>query len=1107
MAQKMTVKKAISLLLMTFLAILFAGALYLSFVPIDLTAYKPRLEAYIRQSSGRDISIERIYVKAFPSPRFTIISAKLNHDNSTVIDIKRLELEVALFPLIYGNTVIDELKIGRADLYVKRNANGVVNIKELAGKKENGGLKINYAEIDDGWIHVTDEFPEIDARFMISGIKAKLTRSGDLFAYEASGSLAPGSPFGISGNLKLENGKAIFRGKGNVNTFELARLTPYMNMLRTKAMLAGTVNAKIDYDWGEKGSVEGNLSYQDLRVSIPRFFRETLASPSGDAEFAIYRDKHTDISIEKANIEMDKFDIKGSFKLTGNAEERKLEITASSSPIPSEAVMANFPVRAFRPKSIARLDSFAPRGGTIKLNEFKLEAPLEVLRQKRLFRTPGAIVFDATVNDVDFKYMGMRENFHDVSGRVEYRGNTLSVEGLNAKYDESVIRKFNGTLSDIPKPGNKAYTANLDALLEAGGLIEMAREVTSEPVFRRTTDFSRKLEKAKAAGPLDIDLRLEGRLKKGEKKVTGYSGKVAFDKNKLSYAGFPLGVESVSGSVSFDKEKIEARDMAATDGASTLKLAGTLTRLKDGTRHADVKAQGELAGPTLNALANARSMDFGSEGKIPFSITAKGPSTGIDLDASISLTPAYLRFRNIIEKASGFPVEFKASLKAAESSISIKKASLDFGRSSISASGSFYREPRAFDLILRSGKMMIEDIDDITPYISKDFASSGDLSFSVQSIKEEGKSPAYKGSARLVNGSFTSPRLGKPVNNLNASARFDGNKARAEISSINIGNSEIKGTVELTDIAARKIKFDLSSPRFTLEDIFAQKAEKTPEPPPGRKNPVTGNGVIKIENGSARNQTFSNLSAEVWIDAGKVRFEPFSFTKSEGLVSGKLTLYTDTANPIQMETDFKLENISMEPLLIGFNVKQKLLTGRLNGTVNLTKTRSEDAFGRGIDGRVSLVTRKGKLWKGLVLNKIFSIVNIVSIDALLREGMPYDRITGDFDINNGVISTDNLDFRSDSMRMSLIGQVDTVEKTMDARLGMHPFVTIDKIISQIPLAGWILTGKDERSVSLFFRLDGPVNDPDIRPIPAKSIEKSVIEIFERLLKAPFKLFD
>jgi uncharacterized protein YhdP len=95
---------------------------------------------------------------------------------------------------------------------------------------------------------------------------------------------------------------------------------------------------------------------------------------------------------------------------------------------------------------------------------------------------------------------------------------------------------------------------------------------------------------------------------------------------------------------------------------------------------------------------------------------------------------------------------------------------------------------------------------------------------------------------------------------------------------------------------------------------------------------------------------------------------------------------------------------------------------------------------------------------------------------------------------------------SDAMRITLLGKVDLGKNWIDVRIGVHPLVTIDTILSNVPIAGYILTGKDKAFISYFYEVKGSLDDPKIEAIPLKSIEEPSWGVIKRLLETPLKPF-
>ncbi|MEE8574854.1 MAG: AsmA-like C-terminal domain-containing protein, partial [Thermodesulfobacteriota bacterium] len=221
-----------------------------------------------------------------------------------------------------------------------------------------------------------------------------------------------------------------------------------------------------------------------------------------------------------------------------------------------------------------------------------------------------------------------------------------------------------------------------------------------------------------------------------------------------------------------------------------------------------------------------------------------------------------------------------------------------------------------------------------------------------------------------------------------------------------------------------------------------------------------------------------------------------------GLLSGDIIYMMKKDSPLLFETDLKLKNLQLEKFIAGFGVKEKFLSGNLNSTIKLSSKRG--AGKSGLNGDISILSEDGRLWKFIVISKIFSIVNILSIDQAFTEGLDYDNISGTFKVIDGIASTEDFLFESRSLRMSAIADLDIDDASIDSTLGFHPFVTVDSIVSKIPLAGWIITGDKKSMLSMYYTVKGPLKDPDVTPIPVKSIGKNVFGILQRVIEAPIR---
>ncbi|MDT8421826.1 MAG: AsmA-like C-terminal domain-containing protein [Desulfuromonadales bacterium] len=187
-----------------------------------------------------------------------------------------------------------------------------------------------------------------------------------------------------------------------------------------------------------------------------------------------------------------------------------------------------------------------------------------------------------------------------------------------------------------------------------------------------------------------------------------------------------------------------------------------------------------------------------------------------------------------------------------------------------------------------------------------------------------------------------------------------------------------------------------------------------------------------------------------------------------------------------------------------------LVTGKLRGDFYLEGDGTGDAFWASSRGGAHLEIHNGALRKFRSLARVFSLLNIsqlfeLSLPDMDSKGMPFTLLKGSVSIKDGVISTENLNILSNAMNMSLVGHRNILEDTLDLTVGVKPLRTVDKIITAIPVAGWLLAGEEKALITAHFKVQGPADDPDVIAIPASSLSKTVLGIVQRTLGLPGKL--
>jgi hypothetical protein len=206
------------------------------------------------------------------------------------------------------------------------------------------------------------------------------------------------------------------------------------------------------------------------------------------------------------------------------------------------------------------------------------------------------------------------------------------------------------------------------------------------------------------------------------------------------------------------------------------------------------------------------------------------------------------------------------------------------------------------------------------------------------------------------------------------------------------------------------------------------------------------------------------------------------------------------------EDDGRVEELL--PALVG---EQREFTGTLSlGGLLASQGEGTGGFWENMNGNLALRMRDGVQGRYTVAAKILAILNLADLvetrgSDLTSRGMPYQQITADFTIERGVARTENLVLKSPAMRMTAVGSINLAQKTVELAMGVQPFQHLDWIFTKIPVAGWLLGGKEQSLLVAYFRVTGPLGDPQVSAVPFRSISRNVFGILQNLLELPGSL--
>ncbi len=316
------------------------------------------------------------------------------------------------------------------------------------------------------------------------------------------------------------------------------------------------------------------------------------------------------------------------------------------------------------------------------------------------------------------------------------------------------------------------------------------------------------------------------------------------------------------------------------------------------------------------------------------------------------------------------------------------------------------------------------------------------------------------------------------------------------------------------------------------------------------KNLIVAKGNYDIKRGSINLRLYAN---KFYLDTNKI-FKSKKSKKSEQaelkLPDINITLKMDILN-LYLKFENKLKNLLATTVLFKNTDKNlilnlqsavsrwKITENKQNGHIsirvrdwalwpfitNCTNPKNYMEINSSLNAKNPRVLSLKSLWGTIVfkayngcITKAPSALNLL---ALLNpfstflggigktKGLTYKKIEAKLFLKDGILRTPKnsaVIFDGKNIDMFAYGKYDLVKSKIDAYVTFITFSTINKIVSHIPIVGWIIGGKSKSFTGLSFRVHGDINHPRIKPVPFKNLAKGVLGVVKRTIMLPLSIF-
>ena len=1052
---KMRAKRAwlLPLLATVVSIIVVTGSLLLRY--LDLDTYKQEIVAQVRVALKRDLRYETsdFSFRYGPSFSFRDVTIKEKDGVGDFVKADRLTISIALIPLLRRELVLSRMHLEHPVLQLSRDRAGVFNVSDLLSATPGGAtLGIRGIELARARIRFTDQAlsgtPLITELSETDLYLSRLVR-GKSCDFKLSGFLGYGAgkaPLFLAGVAKLAVAGAplsesVLTGRVRTGPLDAGHFWPYYGRYLPFKSLAGQLAIEASF----KGKLASFKTEGDLKVTRLNLDYPQVfhARLTPNLLKASYKLELTDrdLDISSVTLNMDGLSVQGSCRLS--------EIHSGDLRITAKASSNRFNLRNFRPfipygiivKQTADFIEQKIPGGVYRLEQGRLDGRLSQILHMERGENANILSVRAHVEQGELAYGSGIPVFNDIDGDLELLGKDFILNKMTGRFGGSPLT-LQGRIADYP-------------------LLTPTRYLFSASIHPRQQEAAWLLGRDRG-GKLSLEngstLRLSG---EGTSSLYNLTGDWDLGSVAYSYAELiakPHGrPNTFSFRGSFGKE--EFRLGAFTCNLAPLTLWASAISRYQGALSIEVKSNHFQAAEITPLLPQIRKYQPAGKMQAQLHGAGTGPANMV-WSGSVALSEASFRAGEKTKALTGITGNIQIGGDSLESS----QLSVRLGGSTISARGA------------------------LSGFKSPSFS----LAFS---------SPALD----LADLGLPQGRL--PVRAENVRGNLSYSKDNLQIGSLSgkLGRSvlQMKGSVQWLQHPV--IDLAVNSPHLELEDLAPLFG-----PSKASGNHFTLKAHVVAAEGKAREIPFQRLRCSVLLEDKVLQLQPVDFSSLDGEVSGKVRIEFGAGAP-RYQVSCNLLRVSSDRLMHAIGVKKQELTGALSLQAELSaKGENAAELKKSAFGNVKVKVDHGSIKKFSTLSKIFSILNVsqllkLHLPDMVSGGMPYNKITGDFAIKDGYASTQNLLLDSNAINVSTVGKLDLVKNQLDLAIGVQPLQAVDKVVSRIPIVGWILTGKDHSLITTYFEAKGPIEDPQVTAVPVKSLAKGVFNIFKRVFELPVRL--
>jgi len=868
------------------------------------------------------------------------------------------------------------------------------------------------------------------------------------------------------------------------------------------------VNIKLKGSLDGPVSAEGKIIADGLRFSLVQADKKKGFSMSDLAvEFEAY---YSDKILQIPSLRLSALD----FSL---AVSSKIDLKDSSNPHMLLKVKSPFmPLKTFKrifptpllPQWIENRLFPMLAGGNVRVDLFSLDGTIKQFQNLGRPENADALSMKLAWRDLAVLIDKSALPFKEVTGELNMENGALLISEVKAGFGRSTVKQGTFHVKNL-------YGDAITYDITAGGSFDLQDLMHQREVHLIPLDVRQRLKEFESVSG-NLEARVRVRYKSGWDYARILSSDFRIKECSIIHKKLLMPLVLDEAHIQIDGKGQSKFQGKGLWGKCEFDTSGSLDKTWE-TGMASVVARGDLD-RVISLFYQGHKLPVKFSDLVPCRISVSRLKDNWSFQGEVDLEGITLKTASFSLNPPGKEnkVTFNVNLRPGEK-FYLNECRFSVGGSSLQVSGSYDLLDRdSLDVKVSTEKLSLEDL-------GVRFKKGGTMASGVLACQLDAHASfqhplrtSIKGEIAAQKLSFVLDRLPSPISDCNLKVAFSGKEAQIHSLKMKVGQSPINIQGHLMGWDGLKGELTISSDYLNFSDFMGKEfSPLSGSKKPGlhrfiRKTDISIN--LKAVRGQWQACKCGPLEAEGSFRSGGFYINRSRLQVDHGFLKVKGYIKHGKEPDISFSSYIKTTRQPVKDLVQGLGFEDTLIEGlvTLEAVIHAKGKEKTDLISE-LTGNMNILLEEGIVKKSRAIFQVLDFLSLQKIfkrkpPDLSKEGFYFESIGGHVVIGKGVLETENLTMKSPIFNAVAKGTGDLTKKQLDIDLGVQPLGTIDWIVSKVPIAGYILTGKEKSLLIYYFKVQGSWFEPEVQHIPLKNIGGTTIGFFKRLFLTPGRLF-